>query len=155
MHTTGSRYVDTGYTSQGLQNIFVKWKPRTMRFQRSTTFLFLSTTLASTGGFSLVTPLSHSHRLKYRSSGLAMSATGTSSPQPNLPLPPPILSDEPGTWAYDTMTRRVDADILQRTYEDIETELHSPGFEDALKNFNSLALSCRTLPIPKFVISRT
>lgn len=67
-----------------------------------------------------------------------MSATGTSSPQPNLPLPPPILSDEPGTWAYDTMTRRVDADILQRTYEDIETELHSPGFEDALKNFNSL-----------------
>jgi Damage-control phosphatase ARMT1-like domain len=31
---------------------------------------------------------------------------------PNLPLPPPICSDVVGTWAYDTMSRRVCQDII-------------------------------------------
>ena len=31
---------------------------------------------------------------------------------PNLPLPPPICSDIVGTWAYDTMSRRICQEIL-------------------------------------------
>ena len=33
---------------------------------------------------------------------------------PKLPLPPMLLSNEPGTWAYDTMSRRVRTEILGR-----------------------------------------
>ena len=32
---------------------------------------------------------------------------------PTLPLPIPTLSDEPGSWAFDTMSRRVNAEILR------------------------------------------
>ena len=66
------------------------------------------------------------------------SSSTTGNPLPNLPLPPPILSDVPGTWAYDTMSRRVDEEILQRTYEENEEEFNSPGFEEARQNFNAL-----------------
>jgi len=41
-------------------------------------------------------------------------------PTPALDLPEPIRSETVGTWAHDTMSRRVDAEILQRTYEDNE-----------------------------------
>lgn len=37
---------------------------------------------------------------------------------PRLPLPPPLCSNVPGTWAYDTMSRRVNDDILARTVAD-------------------------------------
>ena len=47
-----------------------------------------------------------------------MSSTTSKNPLPRLEIPPPILSNEPGTWAYDTMSRRVDSEILQRTAED-------------------------------------
>ena len=33
-------------------------------------------------------------------------------------LPPPLVSDEPGTWAHDTMSRRVREDILARVYSE-------------------------------------
>jgi uncharacterized protein with ATP-grasp and redox domains len=33
---------------------------------------------------------------------------------PGLPLPPPITSEEPGTWAYDTTSKRI-VDIARRT----------------------------------------
>jgi hypothetical protein len=36
---------------------------------------------------------------------------------PRAPLPPIILSNVPGTWAYDTMSRRVRENILMRIYE--------------------------------------
>lgn len=36
------------------------------------------------------------------------------NPQPALPLPPPIRSDRPGTWAYSTMTERL-PEIARRT----------------------------------------
>mmetsp|Transcript_28405 Transcript_28405/g.39920 ORF Transcript_28405/g.39920 Transcript_28405/m.39920 type:complete len:491 (-) Transcript_28405:368-1840(-) len=65
-------------------------------------------------------------------------STSSSTPKPKIALPPPILSDTPGTWAYDTMSRRVDSDILQRTYEDCESDLASPGFENELKRFQDL-----------------
>ena len=38
--------------------------------------------------------------------------------QPRLDLPEPLRSDTPGTWAYDTMSRRVDGEILERTVAD-------------------------------------
>eukprot|EP00218_Dolichomastix_sp_CCMP3274_P009272 CAMPEP_0170145600 /NCGR_PEP_ID=MMETSP0033_2-20121228/23581_1 /TAXON_ID=195969 /ORGANISM="Dolichomastix tenuilepis, Strain CCMP3274" /LENGTH=60 /DNA_ID=CAMNT_0010382205 /DNA_START=31 /DNA_END=210 /DNA_ORIENTATION=+ len=37
---------------------------------------------------------------------------------PLLPLPPQILSDVPGTWAHDTMSRRVLTDVLARLKDD-------------------------------------
>lgn len=36
--------------------------------------------------------------------------------KPKAPLPPIILSNVPGTWAYDTMSRRIRDDILARIY---------------------------------------
>lgn len=38
--------------------------------------------------------------------------------QPIAPLPPPLCSDTPGTWAYDTMSRRVREDILARVFRE-------------------------------------
>eukprot|EP00241_Pyramimonas_parkeae_P016540 CAMPEP_0114299282 /NCGR_PEP_ID=MMETSP0059-20121206/12887_1 /TAXON_ID=36894 /ORGANISM="Pyramimonas parkeae, Strain CCMP726" /LENGTH=449 /DNA_ID=CAMNT_0001421737 /DNA_START=77 /DNA_END=1426 /DNA_ORIENTATION=- len=33
-------------------------------------------------------------------------------------LPPMLVSDKPGTWAYDTMSRRIREEILSRVFED-------------------------------------
>ncbi|CAB9527222.1 glutamate O-methyltransferase [Seminavis robusta] len=66
------------------------------------------------------------------------STSGTKNPLPNLPIPNPICSTEPGTWAYDTMSRRVDEEILQRTYEDIQDDLESPAFATIKKRFEEL-----------------
>lgn len=38
--------------------------------------------------------------------------------QPIAPLPPELTSDEPGSWAYDTMSRRVRTDILARVFRE-------------------------------------
>ena len=48
---------------------------------------------------------------------------------PPAPLPPIILSNVPGTWAYDTMSRRVRENILMRVYE--ENDLSGPEMADA------------------------
>lgn len=40
-----------------------------------------------------------------------------------LPIPPILVSTVPGTWAFDTMSRRVDSEILQRTYDENEEML--------------------------------
>ncbi|GJQ11586.1 hypothetical protein GpartN1_g3377.t1 [Galdieria partita] len=37
---------------------------------------------------------------------------------PRAPLPPPICSDQPGTWAYDTLTRRIRTEILARVWRE-------------------------------------
>lgn len=37
---------------------------------------------------------------------------------PSVPLPPPLTSDEPGSWAFDTMSRRVRTDILSRVFRE-------------------------------------
>jgi hypothetical protein len=59
--------------------------------------------------------------------------------EPNLPIPDPIYSDVPGTWAYDTMSRRVNEEILQRTYDDNKDVWENdPKFEPILKRFNEL-----------------
>lgn len=38
----------------------------------------------------------------------------TEVPPVQSPMPPPLLSDVPGTWAYDTMSRRVVEEILDK-----------------------------------------
>jgi hypothetical protein len=50
---------------------------------------------------------------------LAMSSASTTQERrPRLDLPEPLRSSTPGTWAHDTMSRRVDGEILARTLED-------------------------------------
>lgn len=66
------------------------------------------------------------------------SSTTTSPPKPRLEIPPPICSTTEGTWAYDTMSRRVDAEILQRTYEDNQDEWEKPEFAKVLQRFQDL-----------------
>ena len=59
-----------------------------------------------------------------------MSALGEQAPRlkGRLPavLPPGMKSNTPGTWAYDTMSRRVITDILSRIVEDNTDELTRP-----------------------------
>ena len=63
----------------------------------------------------------------------------TTSYKPNLPLPSPLLSLTPGTWAYDTMTRRIDSEILQRTFDENKDNLtENPDFASALEKFQAL-----------------
>ena len=66
------------------------------------------------------------------------AATSSSSAQPALPLPPVICSDKPGTWAYDTMSRRVDQEILQRTFEENQHIFESDDFRQILIKYNAL-----------------
>ena len=73
-----------------------------------------------------------------RSTSSANTCPKTGNPLPNLPIPDPLLSLTPGTWAYDTMSRRVNEDILQRTYEENEDAFNSPSFATALERFNKL-----------------
>lgn len=60
------------------------------------------------------------------------------SPKPKLEIPDPLLSLTPGTWAYDTMSRRVHEDILGRTYDENKEEFESPEFATAKANFLAL-----------------
>lgn len=66
------------------------------------------------------------------------TTTATARPMPRLPIPEPIRSTEPGTWAYDTMSRRIDEEILQRTFEDCREDFESPAFANVLKRFEEL-----------------
>ena len=59
-------------------------------------------------------------------------------PKPKLPIPEPICSDVEGTWAYDTMSRRVDEEILQRTYEDNKKNWLKEDFSGILQRFYDL-----------------
>jgi len=70
---------------------------------------------------------------------LNMASQSTSTkPKPNLPIPDPICSTEPGSWAFDTMSRRVDEEILQRTWEDMEDDWKKPEFAEIKKRFQEL-----------------
>ncbi len=73
------------------------------------------------------------------SSTTETTSSNSSTPKPKLPLPNPLLSLTPGTWAYDTMSRRIDSEILQRTFEENEDEFTSdPNFTKAYENFQLL-----------------
>lgn len=75
-----------------------------------------------------------------------------SKPKPKLPIPDPLLSDVPGTWAYDTMTRRVDEEILHRTYEDNKETWNTPEFAGILQRFNDLRAVLRNAANTKLAL---
>jgi Damage-control phosphatase ARMT1-like domain len=81
----------------------------------------------------------------YRSLLLSLDTTATSGmPKPRLDIPEPICSDVPGTWAYDTMSRRVDQEILQRTYDDNREVYETDDFKPILERFNKLREDLRS-----------
>lgn len=74
-----------------------------------------------------------------------LSMTITSElPKPDIPIPDPICSDKPGTWAYDTMSRRVNEEILQRTYEDNKEAWDTDSFKGVYEKFVSLRNSLKS-----------
>ena len=66
------------------------------------------------------------------------NTANTDTPMPQLALPDPIVSTTPGTWAYDTMNRRVDAEILERTWQDNKQVFQQPAFGAVGKKFQAL-----------------
>lgn len=44
------------------------------------------------------------------------------------PMPPMLVSNVPGTWAHDTMSRRVREEILQRLLEDNQVRVAERGW---------------------------
>ncbi|KAL7579928.1 hypothetical protein ACA910_004928 [Epithemia clementina (nom. ined.)] len=69
-------------------------------------------------------------------------------PAPALDLPPPIRSETPGTWAFDTMSRRVDSEILERTLKDNE-EMFNQWPTEILAEFQKLRAELRDAAIVK------
>lgn len=55
-----------------------------------------------------------------------------------LSLPPPLKSNVPGTWAHDTMSRRVSADIFPRLIADNADRLNSPVSASTADSFLQL-----------------
>ena len=73
------------------------------------------------------------HQLKLSRGGrqnVRMAAL-TATRLPRAPVPGPLLSNEPGTWAYDTMSRRVREEILGRLFEENKEELDGEAMKDA------------------------
>ena len=86
---------------------------------RSATTATLAWTLPSTTGSTFIsTGRSDVRRHSMVSSNTEQEDVLAAKPNehvkrlPNLPLPPPICSDIVGTWAYDTMSRRICQEIL-------------------------------------------
>jgi hypothetical protein len=67
-----------------------------------------------------------------------MTASTSDLPKPKLAIPEPLCSETPGTWAYDTMSRRVDQEILQRTFEDNKAAFETDEFKGILAKFQEL-----------------
>jgi len=103
----------------------------------------------------IIIGLSFSLLLSFASTvnSFTMSASSTSNKNkvPNLPIPEPILSTEPGTWAHDTMSRRVDAEILQRTWEDNQEvwESSPEKFSGIIQRFEDLRNELRSASTSK------
>uniref|UniRef100_A0A061RG63 Sugar phosphate phosphatase n=1 Tax=Tetraselmis sp. GSL018 TaxID=582737 RepID=A0A061RG63_9CHLO len=55
---------------------------------------------------------------------------------PRAPLPTPIVSNVEGTWAYDTMSRRVKEEILGRLFE--ENDFLGLGMDSELQSLKTL-----------------
>jgi Damage-control phosphatase ARMT1-like domain len=55
-----------------------------------------------------------------------MMTKATTAPRQQRPAM--ICSNVPGTWAYDTMSRRINEEILERTVKDIAMDLAEPSF---------------------------
>jgi hypothetical protein len=72
------------------------------------------------------------------------TTTSNNNPKPKLPIPEPIYSNIPGTWAYDTMSRRVDEEILQRTYNDNKEMFETEAFSSIKAKFDALRKDLQT-----------
>jgi hypothetical protein len=70
---------------------------------------------------------------------------------PKLPLPKPICSNIPKTWAYDTMSRRIDNEILSRVYDDNYETLFSTN-NDILTSFNKIRDELRNASLCKLTM---
>jgi Damage-control phosphatase ARMT1-like domain len=72
-------------------------------------------------------------------------------PLPNVPdLPPPILSLTPGTWAHDTMSRRVDKEILERTFNENKHIWEAdPRWIPVIRRFNELRMELQSASATK------
>ena len=65
-----------------------------------------------------------------------------------VPLPAPVCANSPGTWAYDTMARRLDREIFQRTYEDNKGVWEAdPDFAPILARFHQFRQQFRTAAV--------
>jgi hypothetical protein len=69
---------------------------------------------------------------------MSVSMSANAKPRPNLPIPEAICSTEPGTWAYDTMSRRVNEEILERNYQDNKETWESAKFAPVLARIQAL-----------------
>jgi hypothetical protein len=70
-----------------------------------------------------------------QSTGMSQQSTH----QHHHKLPPPILSLTPGTWSYDTMKRRINQEILYRTYQENRPVWESDvQWEPVLHRFDAL-----------------
>jgi Damage-control phosphatase ARMT1-like domain len=136
-----------------MQSSFLLLRLISLRKKETTTLVLLTTTLlfcsfhGALGGW-VSGPTRPSHRrhqqllllgntMKSSSTSTAAAERGVGA-EPNLPLPPPICSDAPGTWAYDTMSRRVDEEILERTVQDCRQDLEKPEFDAIRRNIEAL-----------------
>lgn len=82
-----------------------------------------------------------SDTIAWTSRRMVMSASRSSLPRANEPIlkiPEPIRSNTPGTWAYDTMSRRVDAEILERTWQDNKETWSRPEWKPVTEKFQKL-----------------
>lgn len=61
-----------------------------------------------------------------------------SSAESNLVLPPPMKSNLPGTWAFDTMSSRIARDIFPRLIEDNADRLNNPMSVSTADSFAQL-----------------
>lgn len=63
---------------------------------------------------------------------------------PSAPLPPPLTSDVPGTWAFDTMSRRVRSDILARIFRENDLQ---PAAVDRLRALDEELANAASTPL--------
>lgn len=105
---------------------------------RSLTVLFLLSAITTTASAWTNTKGIPTRTSTAQMATSSIAADSSSKPKPKLPIPDPICSNVPGTWAYDTMSRRVDEEILQRTYEDNKEIWETKEFAGILQRFQDL-----------------
>lgn len=65
---------------------------------------------------------------------------------PSVPLPPVLCSDIPGTWAHDTMSRRVRKEILARVFRE---NTFDENIVNRLTNLDEELANASTTPLTK------
>jgi hypothetical protein len=118
---------------------------------RTTSFLSTTVTTTSTTG----TTRTLRRQPMTLSETVSASESTTASPSvvvlPKLPLPPPICSNVVGTWAYDTMSRRIGQEILCNIVwhdcADDLSQLHFLSIRDAIMALRTELQFAATTPL--------